>query len=236
MVAFSGMGGFGFPYMYRWLFDSFGLRNALMLTGALFFHSAAASLCLRQPHLLIKQEQLRNNKHNKSCFSTVVQARKRILKLSLFKNSKFTIYFLAIVFQTCNFNGNLVAMPGQAYSLGLGKTEIALAVSIFGAVEIIARTFLGWFSDLKILKRTTILMLSSLFSSLIAFVLPLVLNVDSLLVYAGLMGAFSGTVASLMGIIIFDCVGIQDFSPGFGLLALTLGLTVFIAQPPVGMY
>lgn len=234
MVAFSGLGGFGFPYLYRWLFDTFGLRNSLLLTGAIFFHSAAASLLLRQPQIIIDCKKSQEDNQNKSACNSLLEALKRIFKLSLFRNPQFTIYFFAINFQSCNFNGNLVAMPGQVYSLGLGKEFIVLAVSIFGATEIIARTLLGWFADLNIMKRTTLLMISAFISSVIAFVLPMVLNKVTILVYAVLMGAFSGTVASLMGVIIFDCVGKHDFSPGFGLLTLTLGLNVFISQPPVG--
>ncbi|CAG2186576.1 SLC16A12 [Mytilus edulis] len=233
MVGSSGFCGMGFPYLYRFLFDTFSLHGALLIIGAIFFNTCAASLCLRQPPMLTQRKRVRE-KRRESLINMSAEDRKRIVKVGLFENKRFTIYLMAVCFQLANFGGNLVALPGQVRSLQLGKETIALSVSLVGASEIVCRIFLGWVGDLNIMKRTTILMICSLGSCVSAICIPFVLCQESLFVYAVLVALFSGSAWSLVGVIVIDCVGLKDFSPGFGLVYMGVAISTLLTQPLAG--
>ncbi|XP_052062942.1 monocarboxylate transporter 12-like isoform X2 [Mytilus californianus] len=140
----------------------------------------------------------------------------------------------ALCFQFGNFTGNLIALPGQVRSLDLGKQAIVQVLSVYGATEIVSRTFLGWFAGLNIIKRTNLLLMSSFVSSLIAFGIPHLPYKGALLVYAVLMGCFSSTFWSLVGVLLVDCVGLDNLSPAIGLLLFAMGIMICVSQPVTG--
>lgn len=244
MVSFSGIGNLVFPYMYRYLFDLYGLHGSFMVIGAIVFHASAASMFLRQPvqplkstkttedrtYIFKKEEKLKVSR------GILHQVSMRMCKVDLFRIPKYTIILLAILFQTANYAGNLVVVPGQIRSLQLGKDVIVMCISIVGATEMLSRAFLGWFADLHIIKRTNLFMICVFFSALIAFSMPYFPYKSALIAYAVLMGTFSGSVWSLMGVLIVDCVGLDNFSPAFGLVLMICGLSIVIAQPASGTY
>ncbi|XP_052062941.1 monocarboxylate transporter 12-like isoform X1 [Mytilus californianus] len=233
MVSFSGVGGFSFPYMYRWLIDKYGLHGAFLLSGALLFHSCVAVALLLQPQQIVEKHQTTNRK----IISWIIylwEAKQRMFKVGLFKIPKYTICFTALCFQFGNFTGNLIALPGQVRSLDLGKQAIVQVLSVYGATEIVSRTFLGWFAGLNIIKRTNLLLMSSFVSSLIAFGIPHLPYKGALLVYAVLMGCFSSTFWSLVGVLLVDCVGLDNLSPAIGLLLFAMGIMICVSQPVTG--
>lgn len=243
MVSFSGIGNLIFPYLYRYLIDSYGLHGALLIIGAVLFHACAASLFLRQPPQLLKNRkltdeeiELTSEKKTDTSSGCVYEASRRIFKIDLFRIPKYTILLLAIIFQVGNYAGIIVALPGQVRSLKLGKDTIVLSVSLLGAAEMVSRAFLGWFGDLNILKRSTLFMICAFVSAVIAFVIPFLPYKSALLVYSVLVGTFSGSFWSLMGVLIVDCVGLDNFSPAFGLLSMFCAIAICISQPITGKY
>ena len=243
MVSFSGIGNLVFPYLYRYLIDSYGLHGALLIIGAVLFHACAASLFLRQPPQLLKNRKLTDEeieltpeKKTDTSSGCVYEASRRIFKIDLFRIPKYTILLLAIIFQVGNYAGTIVALPGQVRSLKLGKDTIVLSVSLLGAAEMVSRAFLGWFGDLNILKRSTLFMICAFVSAVIAFVIPFLPYKSALLVYSVLVGTFSGSFWSLMGVLIVDCVGLDNFSPAFGLLSMFCAIAICISQPITGKY
>ncbi|XP_071176230.1 monocarboxylate transporter 13-like [Mytilus edulis] len=62
MVSFSGIEGFCFPYMYRWLIDKYTLHGAFLLSGAFMFYSCVAEALLLQPHQLVEKQRSTNRK------------------------------------------------------------------------------------------------------------------------------------------------------------------------------
>lgn len=244
MVSFSGFGSLGFPYMYRALIDYYGLHGALLIIGALFFHTCAVSLFLRQPPQMVKKKIPNEDEielkpkgdvsQGKKPKGFLQEARNRMFRFDLFRNPKCTLLFLAIFLQTANFSANLVAIPGQVHSLDLGKQTITIAVSLVGASEIVSRAFLGWFADLNIISRPKIFMVCSGVSTVIGFVIPHLPYKEAVLVYSVLVGAFSGSFWSLMGVLMVDTVGLANFSPAFGLLSVTCACAIFLSQPSAG--
>lgn len=136
--------------------------------------------------------------------------------------------------QAANYATNMVLIPGHIRTLGFGKDSITLSVSLFGAAEIVARAFFGWFADLNVLSRIHIFMMCSLVSGVIAFIIPHLPYLTALLTYSVLVGIFCGSFGSLMGVLMVDAVGLENYSPAFGLLALGCGFSFCLNQPIVG--
>lgn len=52
VVSASGVGGFAFPYLYRFLFDEYGLRGGLLVLGGFMMNMCVIASLLRQPYRL----------------------------------------------------------------------------------------------------------------------------------------------------------------------------------------
>lgn len=243
VVAVSGIGVLCFPYVYRVLIDYFSLHGTLLIIGAVYFHTCAAGMFLRQPSQSMQKKPvteeetfLNSEKKPVKSSSFLQDAKTRIFKIDLFRIPQFTICFTAICLQAGNYAGNMVVIPGLIRTLGFGKDNITLSVSLVGASEIIARAFLGWFADLNIITRVRIFMICSFVSGCVPFVLPHVPYLPVVLTYSVLVGTFSGSFGSLMGVIIVDAVGLENYSPAFGLTSLGCGVTFCLSQPIAGKY
>ena len=243
VVAVSGIGGLCFPYVYRVLIDYYSLHGTLLIMGAVYFHTCAACIFLRQPSQSMQKKPvteeetfLNSEKKTVKSSSFLQDAKTRIFKIDLFRIPQFTICFTAIFLQAANYAANMVVIPGQIRTLGFGKDNITLSVSLVGASEIIARAFLGWFADLNIITRVHIFMICSFVSGCVPFVLPYLPYLPVVLTYSVLVGTFSGSFGSLMGVITVDAVGLENYSPAFGLTSLGCGVAFFLSQPIAGKY
>ena len=243
VVAVSGIGALCFPYVYRVLIDYYSLHGTLLIMGAVYFHTCAAGIFLRQPSQSMQKKPvteeetfLNSEKKTVKSSSFLQDAKTRMFKIDLFRIPQFTICFTAIFLQAANYAANMVVIPGQIRTLGFGKGNITLSVSLVGASEIIARAFLGWFADLNIITRVHIFMICSFVSGCVPFVLPYLPYLPVILTYSVLVGTFSGSFGSLMGVIIVDAVGLENYSPAFGLTSLGCGVAFCLSQPIAGKY
>ncbi|XP_063441020.1 monocarboxylate transporter 12-like isoform X1 [Mytilus trossulus] len=238
VVSVSGIGAFAFPYLIRLLVDTYGLNGTFLIMGGIYFHTCAASLFLIQPaHFPYQKKKSAENhaiikrKPDINVCSSFHKILMRMFKPSLFRNPKFTIYLMAMFLQVANFASNELILPGQTRALGFGKESITVAVSLVRASEIFARAFLGWFADLNIVKRVHLFMMCSFVSGLTPFFMPFLPYLPAIYTYAVIVGSFSGSFWSLMGVLIIDCIGIKNYSPAFGLMSLINATAFCISQP-----
>ncbi|CAG2256158.1 unnamed protein product [Mytilus edulis] len=215
MASCSGIGNMCFPYMYKYLIENYGLPGTILIAGAVYFHVCPVSMFLRQPIYVTRQivERQARQKETQKC-----GALKRIFRFDLFKNSKFSVYITAICLQAANTTSNKVILPGYIRGLGFGIETITLAVSLFGASELVGRILLGWFADKNVVSRITIFMICSFICAITAFCMPYLPYKPAVIAYAVVIGAFSGSIWGLNQVIIIDCVGLKHLSPAFGLL------------------
>ncbi|KAJ8308921.1 hypothetical protein KUTeg_013795 [Tegillarca granosa] len=70
VVSASGVGGFAFPYLYRFLFDKYGLRGGLLILGGFMMNMCIFASLLRQPFRLSTiTDVYKNEKQQESEYS-----------------------------------------------------------------------------------------------------------------------------------------------------------------------
>ena len=156
------------------------------------------------------------------------------LKCSLFKNPLFVMYAVAFTLCMNGYGNNLILIPSQIKFLGYDKTKVSLGVAIMGGCEVVARVFFGWFADRNLIKRKYIFLCSMLVGALFCFVVPFIHNFIFIGVFAAIIGIFPGSFWSLMPVLLIEAVGIENFTPAFGLLSLCLGVVAVFSQPVIG--
>lgn len=249
-VSASGIGALVFPFLYRYLIDLYGLPGTFWIVGAILWNSCVAASVLRQPKLLLAQKrkvkvashqtpdqhELLNgtNPNNSSPRKTICACPGLGLKLSLFKNARFSMYCVAFIFCMNGYGNNLILIPAQIKALGYDKNHVVYGVTIMGGCETVARIFFGWLADRKFIKRKHIFLTSMLISSVFCFITPLFDSFTFMAVFSAIIGTFPGSFWSLISVLLIDVVGLENFTPAFGLAMVCLALGVVISQPTVG--
>lgn len=156
------------------------------------------------------------------------------LRLGLFKNARFTMYCVGFVLCMCGYGNNLILIPSQIQALGYDQYHAVYGITIMGGCEVVSRISFGWFADRKLVKRKHIFLTSMIVGAIVSFMAPLFNSFIFMAVYAGIIGTFPGSFWSLLSVLIIDVVGMEDFTPAFGLVNLCLACGCFISQPVVG--
>ena len=213
----------------------------------------AAACFLRQPKLLV-QEQLQKqtvangkkdqkallNGHTadndepekqKSCACA-----HDLLKLSLFRNFKFTVCVISFVLCMNGYGNNLILIPSHVRALGYDNVKVAMSVSIMGGCEVVARIGFGWFADKDLISRKNIFIINMLIASIFALVTPFFKSFYYMAIYAAVIGIFPGSFWSLISVLLIEVVGMKDFSAAFGLLSLCLAIGSLASQPTIGKH
>lgn len=240
---------------FRYLIEQFSLKGTLWIIGAILANVCVAACIFRQPRLLVlekkrkfaakkrksDQKALLNGdtshmqnedtpeKKKKSCSCGGLD-----LRFSLFKNPLFTMYAIAFTFCMNGYGNNIILIPSHVKALGYNKTYVALSVTILGASEVVARIFFGWFADLEIIRRKNIFLISMFISAIAAFVAPYFDSFIFMAIYAAIVGIFPGSFWSLISVLVIDVVGLENFTPAFGLISLCLALGASVSQPIIG--
>lgn len=162
----------------------------------------------------------------RSCFS--------MFDFTLFRIPKFTMYVLAFSLNILGYGGNFTAFPSYIMEVGYQKDEVAVAMSIIGATEVLARPFFGWFADLKLLSVKNILIFSAIISGIAAILLPLWDSYEIMLVYAVVVGTFPGAFWSLMAVAMLESVNLDKLTRAMGLLSLFMAFGMVLSQPLAG--
>lgn len=254
-VSASGIGALVFPFLYKYLIEQFSLKNALWVLGAIIANVCVAACLLRQPELLVKEKKRKKaagkrksdqkallNGDTTHMQSEEIQEEKKKscncggldLRFSLFKNPLFTMYAFAFMFCMNGYGNNIILIPSHVKALGYSKNYIALSVSVLGGCEVIARIFFGWFADLEIIKRKNIFLISMFVSAIAAFIAPYFDSYIFMVIYAAIVGIFPGSFWSLISVLVIDVVGLENFTPAFGLISLCLALGAVVSQPVIG--
>ncbi|XP_033761599.1 monocarboxylate transporter 4-like [Pecten maximus] len=141
---------------------------------------------------------------------------------------------MAFSLNILGYGGNFTAFPSYIVEVGYQKDEVAVAMSIIGATEVIARPFFGWFADLKWLSVKHILIFSAITSGLAAILLPLWDSYEIMLVYAVVVGTFPGAFWSLMAVAMLESVTLDKLTRAMGLLSLFMAFGIVLSQPLAG--
>lgn len=214
-----------------------------------------AACFFRQPKLLVEEKIRKRELDNKngdqkallngdsSHVKEMTKANKKscvwardLLKLSLFKNFKFTLYVISFVLCMNGYGNNLILIPSHVKALGYDDVKVAMSVSIMGGCEVVARIGCGWFADKGLLSRRNIFVMNMFIAAIFALVAPLFKSFIFMAVYSAIIGIFPGSFWSLISVLLIEVVGMRDFTAAFGLISLCLAFGSLISQPTIGKF
>ena len=155
-------------------------------------------------------------------------------KLSLFKNPRFVLYWVAFMICTAGYGNNLILIPAQIRALGYDKRSVSTAVAITGGSEIVARISAGWLADKKWIRPKWIFTISYFVSAVLTFLTPHIHNLDYMYVYAATVGLFPASFWSLISVMIIDVVGMDEFPAAYGLVLPGFAVGLCVNQFAIG--
>lgn len=249
-VSGSGIGALVFPFLYRFLINKYSLLGAFWVIGAILSNVCVAACFLRQPKLLVEEKKklkattdrsdarkalLNGTDSNISQTEPSFCQRAGIdLKLSLFKNARFSLYCTAFILCMNGYGNNLILIPSQIKAIGCDKLHVVYGVTIMGGCETVARIFFGWLADRKFIQKKNIFVISVFAGAVSCFLAPSFKNFAFMGIHAAITGTFPGSLWSLLPVLIIDVVGLPNFTPAFGLSLMGLAFGVVLSQPVVG--
>ncbi|XP_045173163.2 monocarboxylate transporter 12-like [Mercenaria mercenaria] len=245
-VSGSGVGAIALPFLYKYLIGQYGLKGTFWIIGAIFSNVCVAACILRQPTYLAEEQKEQITAENNTSDDYNVgdgnavpkfnkgHCRALDLRFSLFKNPLFVTYVLSFMCCVFSYTASFILIPASVKTLGYDKTYVALSVTVFGGVEAVGRILIGWFADLNLIKRKYIYAVSMLIGGAFSLIAPLFENFAFIALYAAVAATFPGSFFSLIAVLIIDVVGLENFSPAFGLLSLCLTIGILPSQPAVG--
>ena len=153
---------------------------------------------------------------------------------SLFRNSRFSLYWAAFMLCVAGYGSNFILIPSQIRALGYGKLSVSTAVAITGGSEIFARIFAGWLADKSCITPKKILMVCYFISAVFTCITPHIQSLYYMYFYAAIIGVFPASFWSLFSVIVIEVVGMADFPSAIGLVSLALALGYSVSQVAVG--
>ncbi|XP_045193190.2 monocarboxylate transporter 12-like isoform X2 [Mercenaria mercenaria] len=250
VVSGSGIGALTFPTFYRFLVEKYGLQGAFWIIGGVVLNVCVAACIFRQPRLLLKEKQSTeakncNDKDHEVLLNGKLQQKEDQkdtlstcygldFRFSLFKNPQFTMYCVAFILCMNGYGNNLILIPAHIKAIGYDTQHAVYGVTIMGGCEVVARISFGWIADQKLVKRKHIFLTSMFIASGFCFVAPLFNSFVFMGIFSAIIGTFPGSFWSLVSVLIIDVVGIENFTPAFGLVMLCLAFGVVVSQPTIG--
>ena len=86
--------------------------------------------------------------------------------------------------------------------------------------------FVGWFSDLGLFHRTTIIGFSFIVSGVLSILMPFFPSFPVVIGYAVIYGLLGGTYMALTVVIIVDLFGLHMLASAMGLATMVMGLVI----------
>ncbi|XP_060580891.1 monocarboxylate transporter 12-like isoform X2 [Ruditapes philippinarum] len=256
-VSGSGLGAVALPFLYKFLIEQYGIQGMFWISGAIFANICVAACIFRQPSEFsietserphpLRTSNTRNDcdseENQMSIDSDVNRTAKKLekirckdldLKFSLFRRPLFTLYVLSFMCCAFGFAASIVLIPANVKALGYDDTHVALSVTILGSVEVVARILMGWVADLNIIQRKYMYAGSMFIGGIASVLAPCFGHFNFMAVYAAIVATFPGSYMSLVSVLLIEVVGLENFSPAFGLLSLSLAVANIPSHPAVG--
>ncbi|ESP04890.1 hypothetical protein LOTGIDRAFT_109500 [Lottia gigantea] len=245
-VSGSGFGLFVFPPCMHYFIEYYGLAGALMLIAAFDFHICACAMLFRPladyKTKIVKNLPTDQKTHNNSssilcCHKTKNSSRSNSQcqkYITLLTNPVFQIFIFSILLANFAYPTVFIMVPSYAEEIHVDKQSGALMVSIIGISDLIGRIFFGWFSDRRLIARKYEFMGTMGISGVLSLILPFVKTKVALFVYCGFYGFFAGAYICLIAVVLVDVLGLENLSMGFGIVGLSMAISMLAGPPIIG--
>lgn len=236
--------GLVFPKILSYLEEQYGFRGTLLVLGAISAHVTALALLLREPNWIKTNgtEKLpeatvntvpRNNEtlsvasNSASCglgnFSDI---------RTLFRSPMFYVIVVASVvgdFTVTVFSSTIV---DNAMDKGASETQANDIIIYASAAELVGRLFIPVLSDLRLLRRSTLEMISFILLGVLLVLLP---KVTSFGPYAGIcvcIAIFLGSTGTMKAVLMADYLGVHQVPNCHGFVGIAI-LPLLLYSPSI---
>ena len=259
-VGGAGVGNLLLPPFMRYCLDTYGYQGSLLILSALMLHVCASAFLLRPPQFYMNRrsckqmmemvdsnEKDREQPVTKSSLGSIFRvqfccpgsnssSKSVMFEWKLLQNPLFLLYGVSSFFFFCGYPGIFIIVAPHAKAVGYSKKDAAFLLSIMGVSDIVGRVGTGWFADLKLIRRSNIIVVSQILTCAATVTLPFVRNYVGIAVLCWINGMFTGSFMAIIPVILAESLGVHKVASSLGLIGLFMGAGVFISPPTVGMY
>ncbi|XP_069776116.1 monocarboxylate transporter 13-like isoform X2 [Narcine bancroftii] len=233
-LAFTGVGiaSFLFSPLFQFLIDEYTWRGALQVLSAIMLNLCVCAALLRPITL---QEDLFAASNSRAggagCWEKVTSA----ADLTLLARRGFLVYAFALALMTTGYFVPYVHLVAHGKNLGLSDYEAAFLLSTTAISDTVARLFVGWLADLKLIRSIHMLLLWSVLTGLSLLLLPVGRTYFSLMGLGLFYGFCAGALSPLFFSTLPDIVGIWRILNATGLLLMLLSIGGLLGPPLSGI-
>ena len=135
------------------------------------------------------------------------------------------------------FNMVTVLLPVHSASLGIENDTYALFISIMGALDTCGRIFFGWFADLNLITKGTLMSVFMFISSVLIMLVPAVgASEVGIGLIAALFGITGAVMAPMQTGVLVERVGPEKLQSAISLSRMFVGIPFLFSQPVAGEY
>ena len=257
-VGGAGVGNLLLPPIMRLCLDTYSYKGSLLILSGLMLNVCISGFLLRPPQFYsIRQNreellEIHESKEgakmfeqsNKTvakscrvhfcCTGNSMSSKTAIFEWKLLKNPLFILYGVSSFFFFCGFPGLFIIVAPYAKSVGYSKKDAAFLLSIMGVADIVGRVGTGWFADLKLIRRSNIVVISQVLTCAATVLMPLIHNYVGIAVLCWMNGMFTGSFMAIIPVILAESLGVHKVASSLGLTGLFMGAGVFVSPPTVG--
>ncbi|KAL3846936.1 hypothetical protein ACJMK2_017877 [Sinanodonta woodiana] len=149
-----------------------------------------------------------------------------IFDFEMLRNPVAIILFIFSFILSSGFGLVQILLPPTARESGINEQEIAILMMIYSFLDLVFRTAIGFVSDKKFLRRSTIISIAAVFLGITFNFMYFVKSFEAFIVISCVAGVISGTYVSLFSVNIVDYLGIEQHSSGLGFTILCHGASM----------
>lgn len=156
----------------------------------------------------------------------------KFIDLSLLKDGLFIVILISSATTAIGYTNFIVLLPAYAISIGLGKSDASLLLSVVAAFDFVGRIGGAALSDLIVMQRKWFYILGLLGSGIALALLPLAHTYWAVATYCSVFGLTSGIYIGVTAVILADLLGIDKLGSSYGITLFLNGI-VQLAGPPI---
>ncbi|KAK3594888.1 hypothetical protein CHS0354_020548 [Potamilus streckersoni] len=149
-----------------------------------------------------------------------------IFDFEMLKNPVAIILFIFSFIVSSGFGMIQILLPPTARESGISEQDIAILMMIYSFLDLVFRTVIGFISDKKFLRRSTIISIAAVLLGITFNFMYFIKSFEAFVVISCVAGVISGTYVSLFSVNIVDYLGIEKHSSGLGFTILCHGASM----------
>lgn len=236
--------GLVFPKILSYLEKQYGFRGTLLIFGAISLHVTAMALLLREPDWIKKNGAQRPpevvlNTVSQNCdrLSGPVKGPSVCLKdfsdvLKLFRTPIFYVIVAGCVvgdFTVTVFSSTIV---DNAMDKGASDTQANDIIIYASSAELVGRLLIPVLSDVRLLSRCSLEMISFFLLGTLLLLLPQVTSFATYSAVCVCIAMLLGSITTMKAVLMADYLGIHQISNCHGLVGVAI-LPVLLCSPSI---